>query len=270
MAAIIATVRDRLRDDEGEWRLSASQAVAIALIPVLLALSGVVAFPFRGLYAVLANEDGVVEWAQVGVLLVLIVAYAILARRLWQADRRGLATFYALCSLAAVFIAGEEISWGQRILGFATPAELDAINAQGETNLHNIGLVTKVFNLVVVGICSLAILLPVLRWTGWRDSRRTIAGYVLIPPLALIPAFGFPLVHRMIRLGLFPEVGERVSKYAEFAELSFYFGLLVFVLLAIRAVRGRWFEPDDADDDVDAADARIGEPLAPANGQRIR
>lgn len=270
MSAIIATVRDSLRDDAGEWRLSGWQVTAIALIPFIIALSGIAAFPVRGLYAVLANEDGVVEWAQFGVLLVLIVAYAMLARRLWRADRRDLAVFYALCSLAAVFIAGEEISWGQRILGFSTPAELEAINAQGETNLHNIGLITKVFNLVVLGICSLAILLPILRWMGWRDAPRTIAGYVLIPPLALIPAFGFPFVHRMIRLGLFPEVGERVSKYAEFAELSFYLGLLVFVLLAIRAVRGRWFEAADADDDADAADARIGEPLAPANGQRIR
>ena len=65
---------------------------------------------------------------------------------------------------------------------------------------------------------------------------------MLVPPLALIPAFAFPFAHWMIRLGLFPEVGERVSKYAEFAELSFYFGLLVFALLASRAVRGRWAE----------------------------
>lgn len=254
MSSIIASVRDRLRDDAAEWRLAGWQVAAIALAPVVVALSGIVAFPFRGIYAVLANEDGVVEWLQFGILLVLIGTYAILARRLWRADRRGLAVFYALCSLAALFIAGEEISWGQRILGFATPDGLDALNAQGETNLHNIGLVTKVFNLVVVGLCALAILFPILRWTGWRATARTMAGYVVVPPLALIPAFALPFAHRMIRLGLFPEVGERISKYAEFAELSFYFGLLVFAWLAIRAVRGRWDAPDASTSEPSAGD----------------
>ena len=37
------------------------------------------------------------------------------------------------------FIAfGEEISWGQRILGIETPESLEGINDQGETNLHNL------------------------------------------------------------------------------------------------------------------------------------
>lgn len=33
-----------------------------------------------------------------------------------------------------------EISWGQRMFGWDTPEWLEAINAQGETNLHNIWL----------------------------------------------------------------------------------------------------------------------------------
>jgi hypothetical protein len=42
--------------------------------------------------------------------------------------------------LAALFFfgAGEEISWGQRILGFETPETLSAINRQEEFNLHNL------------------------------------------------------------------------------------------------------------------------------------
>lgn len=42
--------------------------------------------------------------------------------------------------LAAVFFfgAGEEISWGQRILGFATPESISEVNRQEEFNLHNL------------------------------------------------------------------------------------------------------------------------------------
>lgn len=40
------------------------------------------------------------------------------------------------------FVAfGEEISWGQRIFGWDTPDMLLEINAQGETNLHNIPII---------------------------------------------------------------------------------------------------------------------------------
>lgn len=42
--------------------------------------------------------------------------------------------------LAVLFLfgAGEEISWGQRILGFQTPESLSEVNRQEEFNLHNL------------------------------------------------------------------------------------------------------------------------------------
>ena len=38
---------------------------------------------------------------------------------------------------------GEEISWGQRIIGFATPGAIKKVNVQQETNIHNL----EVFNI---------------------------------------------------------------------------------------------------------------------------
>ncbi len=49
--------------------------------------------------------------------------------------RRGV---YLLGGMAMVFAAGEEISWGQRIFGFATPDFLLPWNYQKEFNVHNI------------------------------------------------------------------------------------------------------------------------------------
>lgn len=43
-----------------------------------------------------------------------------------------------LVTIGCVYFAGEEISWGQHLLGWQTPEELKAINDQRETNLHNI------------------------------------------------------------------------------------------------------------------------------------
>lgn len=42
-----------------------------------------------------------------------------------------------LVTLGCVYITGEELSWGQQLLGWATPESLMAVNDQGETNLHN-------------------------------------------------------------------------------------------------------------------------------------
>ena len=45
---------------------------------------------------------------------------------------------YILGGMAMVFVAGEEISWGQRIFTFATPDFLMQLNDQGEFTVHNL------------------------------------------------------------------------------------------------------------------------------------
>ena len=54
------------------------------------------------------------------------------------AERRFRRCAYILGGMALMFVAGEEISWGQRIFGFATPDLLMRLNDQGELNIHNI------------------------------------------------------------------------------------------------------------------------------------
>ena len=46
--------------------------------------------------------------------------------------------FYMIFSIGLLFVAMEEISWGQWFFGFETPAAVEAINKQKELNLHNI------------------------------------------------------------------------------------------------------------------------------------
>ena len=53
---------------------------------------------------------------------------------------------YILGAMAMVFAAGEEISWGQRIFGFATPDFLMHLNEQKEFTVHNI--VNKSFDII--------------------------------------------------------------------------------------------------------------------------
>lgn len=67
-----------------------------------------------------------------------------------------------ICGVLALLffvMAGEELSWGQRIFDWATPAAYAKINAQGETNLHN--LATQLFqNVLYFGGWLLLVALP--------------------------------------------------------------------------------------------------------------
>ena len=47
---------------------------------------------------------------------------------------------YLALGLFFFFIAGEEVSWGQRIFNIATPESIAEVNAQQETNLHNLAI----------------------------------------------------------------------------------------------------------------------------------
>src|SRR5690349_2840814 len=62
------------------------------------------------------------------------------ARRTLDKTRVSLLKQLVYLGMALIFFfgAGEEISWGQRILGFQTPESLSQVNKQEEFNLHNL------------------------------------------------------------------------------------------------------------------------------------
>ena len=88
-------------------------------------------------YEWLAVED---SWVENLTAVWLLLAGFLLFTVAWterSSVRRGV---YVLGGLALLFGAGEEISWGQRIFGLATPDFLLDLNAQRELNVHNINV----------------------------------------------------------------------------------------------------------------------------------
>lgn len=94
------------------------------------------AFAHHRTYA-LWYESGERSVNEIATFLVLAAAIVVGIKRL-QALPGGLTRWWMLLLIAGcVYFAGEEISWGQHWLGWETPAQWQAINDQGETNLHN-------------------------------------------------------------------------------------------------------------------------------------
>ena len=81
------------------------------------------------------------------------------------------------------FGAGEEFSWGQHLLGFATPHEIRTLNVQGEFNLHNIGgyWANQAMLLYLTGY---VMVLPLL--CGWFSDLRYLVDRLRIPIAARV------------------------------------------------------------------------------------
>lgn len=140
---------DPLLLDEGPFgrglgRFLLILTVVLALVAVTTAVLDAHAY-FR-----LIDEDGIVEYSSA---LSWFLATAFALASIVLAPPRSRPMFVVLLLLAVFFFVcgGEEISWGQRILGRESGEFFGRINKQHETNLHNIGSISIFANLFFVG-----------------------------------------------------------------------------------------------------------------------
>ncbi|SEK57789.1 hypothetical protein SAMN05421666_0913 [Roseovarius nanhaiticus] len=156
--------------------------IATLIATVILALTSPDYFTL-----VFAKEDGLVEY---GTALFLLIASIVMARHaasLWGQGRRGAAVLTAVYGLMFFMAAGEEISWGQRIIGWESGEFFLENNKQDETNLHNLMVgdvhLTKSLFGPVLTICILLYLvgLPLIYPKGGRIARLADRMAVPVP-----------------------------------------------------------------------------------------
>lgn len=123
------------------------------------------------------QEDGPFEMSSAFLYFASAAACLLLAAR--AVGHRLLRFWLRLLALLFVFVGGEEISWGQRMIGFATPENLAAVNVQGEFTLHNV-YSNSLF--VYPGLAVTALLLFVLPLLRARSERAR----------QILDAFEFP------------------------------------------------------------------------------
>ena len=112
----------------------------------------------------LRSEDGPLEWLQ----FFEYVSSAILATFIYlrRKKKKEINSFiWLLIALLSFIVAGEEISWGERLTGIGITS-ISELNVQGETNFHNLPffhnyLLDPVFEISCI----------FLGWFGWRKFK---------------------------------------------------------------------------------------------------
>jgi hypothetical protein len=210
---------------------------ALLLLPVVVTLLLGVAYAVRPrLYYWLMLEDHPVEWAEFGLMVFASLAFTATVTRLARQRRYGTALLLALIAVGCIGLAGEEISWGERVFNLAVPTELAANNAQNELNLHNQAVGGVAFNtvsdvvefLLGLGGCLVALLACSRRgpgtsaWIGGTWIRS------VTPPLVTVPGFVLPMLYQVIRHGTgFGMIMATVLLYQECAEFCLYLAIAV-------------------------------------------
>ena len=130
---------------------------------------------------------------------------------LFKPARRAQKVVWAMIGLAAFFIGGEEISWGQSILHIRTPSILSNINAQNEINFHNLKYIHFVnyHTLIAYAVLGWSLFSIVLSfWFAGLKNRVQTFGLPLIPlriVLIFLTVPYFLLVNPVVK---WDEIGE--------------------------------------------------------------
>ncbi len=143
----------------------------------------------------LESEDGLSEWWSVATFLAGAVAAGAAAWFLRATRHSALKYFYLALAVGLFLGAMEEISWGQRLFGWATPTVLEEINFQGETTLHNVNFANNVIFEALFWGSALGLTGGLWRLTanlrGLSDRMRLV-----LPSLMLAPALLLIMVWR--------------------------------------------------------------------------
>lgn len=183
------------------------------------------------------GELGLIELGTVLVILPGIVAGFLIWRDRQPLPTTWLSYWCLLVTLGCIYFAGEELSWGQHLLGWQTPEPVQAINDQQETNLHNISswLDQKPRLLLEIWVIVGGLIIPLwskikgstpssaANWRYWFWPSRIVLFTAVLVVLVKLPE----KLNDWFDVPRPPPLDMRVSETQEF-----YFGLFLSLYLA--------------------------------------
>ena len=222
-----------------EFRKIMSVVLACSAIVFAIIASYMFGSDYFPILRALASEDGPLQYATAISYFAAGVIFTI------PMKDRGIGRLWLLgLALMCFFVAGEEISWGQRLFNISTPSMIENVNVQSELNIHNIDGIhqsIRAVGLLIVG--TLYILIPFAAWL-FRYARVLVDKLEVPVPSALarlwvVIGISFMLIPRLIDV-------ERLFSLDEVGETYLAVGFLLFALTALEVE----FK-NEGDEDID-------------------
>lgn len=180
----------------------------ISLLPVIswVLLTLIFYFPYD-LFDQLIKEDRPIEYVQV---IVLLLGASWLIKKALRLSAKLPIVVFLIVSLAFILVAGDEIAWGQRLLGIAPTPTIEQLNRQSEYTVHNL---TAIEWMVAYGYAVLAVGGLVLS----LSKRSYLTSYFVLPT-------GYFLAQLVVDTGIW-------HPWSEVAELYLYAGIVGWLIV---------------------------------------
>jgi len=146
--------------------------LVIFFIPIILIIfiiiTKITLGPANVPYLILISEDGPVEYATFIIYFVTIIFSLLSAKIFFKRGKKRYGFLYFAMALVFIFIAMEEISWGQRIINLDLP-EFFLESTQEEMNIHDLPVVAIFEDPMII----VAGLIGGLLWVIFQKSKNT-------------------------------------------------------------------------------------------------
>ena len=174
-------------------------------------------------FLIFSGEDDLFEWLQFFFYLLSSVSSFYLMIQSYKKKKYFSVFVYGMLGLFAFFVAGEEISWGQRLFHIPSPSFLLKNNYQREISVHNLNSLQQ-FQYLFYMAFSLFFLVGrvTTRFISKKLSKiiqRFISPWYLF--LYFLPIFVFYLYMNFL--------GGTHREWQEFSELLLAIGILLYV-----------------------------------------
>lgn len=190
----------------------------------------------------LSSEGGMSEYGTAIAYLLVPVFSVPMTRLFWRQRRKPMALLYGLLTVGAFFVGMEEISWGQRLIGFEEPEFWTKNNVQSEFSFHNLAFFQENFlslSFLVAGFLGSFCWIALRYWQKQRLSPRSPLWSQLIDLSYILPdwpvsSFFYPVFIFYILVDYAP-YRDRItflhSVDQEHWEFIMSLGILLFVVI---------------------------------------
>ena len=202
------------------------------------------------IYHLLIQEDNVLEYLQSACYFAAAIIALLISVSFFRSSNYLLVFLYFSLCLGFLFIFLEEISWGQRILGFQGPTGIIENNFQKEFSFHNLNSVQPYLNIIYILIGGFGAFAHMILPNRLRNNYQFILNYIIpgrflffyFLPTFVVYLYIFYISRVFVYWLGFQSFGVGnfiVWRDQEPAELLLSFGFLLFVLI------NRWRQTRD-------------------------